>query len=388
MLLRDRLVLNITERKKMGFYTKKSYAGESYEAYVPPKLPVDIDISGIRHLLDKANVALGKLDGASSILPDINLFIFMYVKKEAVLSSQIEGTQSSLSDLLKYEAGDTPIETIDDVVEVSNYVEALKYALDRIQVLPLSLRLIRETHKILLTHSRGQNKLPGEFRTSQNWIGGTRPGNAIYVPPPPEKLDECLGNFELFMHSKDLPSLIKIAICHAQFETIHPFLDGNGRMGRLLISLMLYCEHVIQKPVVYLSLYFKLHRQTYYDLLQRVRTQQDWISWIEFFLNGITHICENAIGVTNRVLTLFSKDKELLLTKGKSNSINLLMVYQAVTYSPIVSAQQIAKETQLSDKTVIRMLKKLQEMDIVQEITGNSRNKKFAYTKYLDIFLK
>ncbi len=372
----------------MGFYIKKSYDEESYEAYVPPKLPVDIDISSIRHLLDKANVALGKLDGASSILPDINLFIFMYVKKEAVLSSQIEGTQSSLSDLLKYEAGDTPIETIDDVVEVSNYVEALKYALDRIQVLPLSLRLIRETHKILLTHSRGQNKLPGEFRTSQNWIGGTRPGNAIYVPPPPEKLDECLENFELFMHSKDLPSLIKIAICHAQFETIHPFLDGNGRMGRLLISLMLYCEHVIQKPVVYLSLYFKLHRQTYYDLLQKVRTQQDWMSWIEFFLNGIIHICNDAIAVTNRVLTLFSKDKELLITKGKSSSINLLTVYQAVTYSPIVSVQQIAKETQLSDKTVVRMLKNLQEMDIVQEITGNSRNKKFAYTKYLDIFLK
>lgn len=371
----------------MSEYIEKSYGGEKYKAYVPLKLPIKIDISKIRHLLDKANVALGKLDGASSILPDINLFLFMYVKKEAVMSSQIEGTQSSLSDLLKYEAGEMPIETINDVVEVSNYVKAINYALERLKVLPLSLRLIRETHGILLNHSRGYDKLPGEFRTSQNWIGGTRPGNAVYVPPPPEKLLDCLGNFEGFMHNNQLPALIKIAICHAQFETIHPFLDGNGRIGRLLISLMLCSEQVIQKPVVYLSLYFKQHRQTYYELLQRVRIQQDWESWIEFFLNGVIHICADATEVTRKVCSLFSKDKTSLLKQGKSNSINLLAVYESMTVFPIASVQNIVNRTNLSYKTVIRMLKKLQEIGILREITGNSRHMKFVYEKYLNIFL-
>lgn len=368
-------------------YVERNYGGEKYRAYIPPTLPIEINIPKIRRLLDQANVALGKLDGASSILPDINLFLFMYVKKEAVLSSQIEGTQSSLSDLLKYEAGEVSEKTMSDVTEVSNYVAAMKYALKRLETLPLSLRLIRETHKILLSTGRGQEKLPGEFRTSQNWIGGTRPGNAIYVPPPPEKLNECLNNFELFMHSNNLPSLIKIAICHAQFESIHPFLDGNGRIGRLLISLMLCHENVIQKPVVYLSLYFKEHHQVYYDLLQKIRTQQDWMSWIEFFLNGITQICNDALTITNRVFNLIDKDRRSLLLEGKRSSINLLKIYESTLHLPVASVQQIADYSELSTKTTLRILKKLQQMNILKEITGNSRRLIFSYSSYLDIFL-
>ena len=367
-----------------GVYISRCFGDSQYKAYLPQALPIkNINISKLNFLLDKANVALGKLDGVCSILPNLNLFLYMYVKKEAVLSSQIEGTQSSLSDLLLFESGSPIPETIDDVVEVSNYVKAINYALKRMEELPLSLRLIKEIHKILLKNSRGNNKNPGEFRKSQNWIGGSSPSNAIYVPPPQEYLMEYLDNFERFLYDNTYPKLIKIAMCHAQFETIHPFLDGNGRMGRLLITLLLCQEKIINKPIVYLSLFFKENRELYYNLLQGVRKGKDWESWIVFFLDGINQICDDAINVTNDIFALFERDQKRIYQAHLS--INLLSVFDALKIEPIVSANRISEMTFLQTKTALRMLKFLEKVGIVKEVTGHQRNMRFAYTEYLDI---
>jgi len=269
---------------RLGTYVVKKFGEESFRAFVPPPLPPDppVKLEALQRLLEEANQALGRLDGLASILPDPSLFIYLYVRKEAVLSSQIEGTQSSLSDLLLFESEEAPGVPIEDVQEVSNYVAAMNHGLRRLhEGFPLSLRLIREIHKVLLSRGRGSDKHPGEFRTSQNWIGGTRPGNAAFVPPPPEKIMECMGALETFLHheSRDLPVLIKAALAHVQFETIHPFLDGNGRLGRLLITFLLRVAGAIGEPILYLSLYFKTHRQQYYELLDRVRTAGDWEAW-------------------------------------------------------------------------------------------------------------
>ena len=257
-------------------------------AYIPPPLPPRpaLDLELLYEKLEAANRALGRLDGVTSILPDTPLFLYMYVRKEALLSSQIEGTQSSLSDLLLYESDIAPGVPIDDVLEVSNYVAAMNLGLQRIRErVPNSNRLLREIHGVLLSKGRGSRKDPGEFRRSQNWIGGTRPGNARFVPPPPDKVADCMGDLEKYIHekSKRLPLLIRAALAHVQFETIHPFLDGNGRLGRLLITLMLQAEGVLREPVLYLSLFLKTHRDTYYDLLQQVRKSGDWEVWLEFF---------------------------------------------------------------------------------------------------------
>jgi Fic family protein len=262
--------------------------------------------------MEEANQALGRLDGLASILPDPSLFIYFNVRKEAVLSSQIEGTQSSLSDLLLFESEEVPGVPIEDVQEVSNYVAAMNHGLRRLQEgFPLSLRLIREIHKVLLARGRGSDKHPGEFRTSQNWIGGTRPGNAAFVPPPPERVTECMGALETFLHreSPDLPLLIKAAMAHVQFETIHPFLDGNGRLGRLLITFLLHIAGAIREPILYLSLYFKTHRQQYYELLNSVRTTGDWETWLEFFLNGVKETSAQAAQSAHAILTLLEQDR-------------------------------------------------------------------------------
>src|SRR5262249_39663160 len=247
---------------------------------IPP-----IDLASVATLIETANRALGRLDGVTSILPAPPLFLFMYVRKEALLSSQIEGTQSSLSDLLLFENDETPLVPLDDVQDVSNYVAAMDHGLQRLSDgFPLSLRLIREIHDILLRKGRGSSKQPGEFRRTQNWIGGTRPSNALFVPPPPNKMRKSLDNFERFLHERELPMLMRAALAHVQFESIHPFLDGNGRLGRLLITLMLCAEGALKQPLLYLSLYFKQRRQQYYDLLQSVRDRGDWETWVEFFL--------------------------------------------------------------------------------------------------------
>ena len=365
-------------------YIERCTGEETYRAFLPSLLPIrNIDTEKVRPFLDKANVSLGRLDGASSILPDIHLYTYMYIRKEAVLSSQIEGTQSSLSDLLLYESGDSSIDSIDEAIEISNYVRAINYALEENKELPLSLRLIRNTHKILLENSRGKDKRPGEFRTSQNWIGGTRPGNAVYVPPSQEYLMEYLDNLEKFIYSDTAP-LIKVAICHAQFESIHPFLDGNGRIGRLLITLMLCNENIISKPVVHLSLFFKEHRETYYELLQNVRTKNDWDSWVIFFLNGISTVCDKAVKMMRDIFHLFEKDgKKLLSLKIKTNS--LFTVYDALKNTPVTTIKHIVEDTNLSEKTILRMLRILEKLDIVTEITNNQRNLRFSYKKYMYI---
>lgn len=302
-------------KERIGDFIKCSVTGEVYNAYAPKDLPPipGIEMEKIYPLLDGANIALGRLDGLSIILPDPSLFLYMYIRKEAVLSSQIEGTQSSLSDLLLYENHEASGVPNHDVVEVSNYVAAMEHGLKRIQGgFPLSLRLICEMHEILLNRGRGSSKQPGEFRRSQNWIGGTRPGNAKFVPPPPERLMDLLGALEKFLHDETvkLPVLVKAALAHHQFETIHPFLDGNGRLGRLLITFILCVERIMREPMLYLSLYFKMHRQVYYDHLQLVRDTGDWEEWIKFFLKGVTETANQAVETAKMILKIFTEDRK------------------------------------------------------------------------------
>src|SRR5471030_3146541 len=305
--------MEVERNQRLGRYVTTLWGGEQVRAFVPPPLQPTpaVRLESIQLALERANHALGRLDGLAPVLPDLSRFIYAYVRKEAVLSSQIEGTQSSLSDLLLFESDEAPGVPVDDVQEVSNYVAALNHGMARLRGgFPLSLRLIREIHEILLSKGRGSDKQPGEFRRSQNWIGGTRPGNAAFVPPPPEFVMECMGQLELFLHEEraGLPLLIKAALVHAQFETIHPFLDGNGRLGRLLITLLLSTEKVLTGPVLYLSLYFKIHRDRYYELLNGTRESGDWESWIEFFLEGVLAISEQASETAREILTLIKND--------------------------------------------------------------------------------
>ena len=302
--------------------TVSTVGGETVRAFVPKPLPAEpalvID-PGLRERLDRALLALGRLDSISTLLPSTELFLYTYVRKEAVLSSQIEGTQSSLSDLLLFELDEAPGAPLDDVVEVSNYVAALEHGLSRTRKeLPLSNRLIREIHAELLASGRGADKAPGEFRTSQNWVGGTRPGNAAYVPPPPDRISECMGALERWLHDdpEPTPVLLKAALAHVQFETIHPFLDGNGRFGRLLITLMLCVAGVLREPLLYLSLYFKQHRSRYYDLLQTVRQTGDWEEWVGFFADGVRETAEGAVTTAQRLVTLFQRDRKRIQDLG------------------------------------------------------------------------
>src|SRR5262245_19768078 len=301
------------ENTRIGRYEATSVGGEVVRAYVPRPLPPvpPIRIEQLLGRLSAADQAIGRLDGISILLPDKDLFLYMYVRKEAVLSSQIEGTQSTLSDLLRFEAMATHGKPIDDIREVSNYVNALMYGLERLATLPISLRLIREMHERLLDSGRGQSQNPGEFRRTQNWIGGTRPGNAMFVPPPPQEVLPTLGALETFIHeATDLPPLIRAGLMHVQFETIHPFLDGNGRLGRLLITLYLCSQKVLQQPLLYLSLYFKTHRADYYRLLQEVRERGAWEAWLEFFLDGVAITANQAFDATTRIHELIRKDRD------------------------------------------------------------------------------
>lgn len=362
--------------------------GERYNAYIPPNLPPvpPLTLEPLYPLLDRANTAIGRLDGMSMVLPDPALFLYMYVRKEAVLSSQIEGTQSSLSDLLLFEAQENPGGLIDDVTEVSCYVAAMNYGLQRLTELPLSLRLLCEIHAKLMNNTRGGHKMPGEFRRSQNWIGGTRPGNARFVPVPPERLMESLGAFELFLHDETvrLPVLIKAALAHVQFETIHPFLDGNGRLGRLLITLILCAEGVLKEPLLYLSLYLKLNRQAYYDHLQSVRETGDWEAWIAFFLTGVIETATQATQTAQAIIALFKKDRARIVASGQS-AATLLAIHTALQRHPMTDTGHIRRTCGLSLQTVLRGLALLEEWEIVREITGKSRHKIFMYKRYIDI---
>ena len=374
---------------RLGRYVVKKFGDESFRAFIPPHLPPKppIKLDALQRPLEEANQALGRLDGLASILPDPSLFIYLYVRKEAVLSSQIEGTQSTLSDLLLFESEEAPGVPIEDVQEVSNYVAAMNHGLRRLQEgFPLSLRLIREIHEILLAHGRGSDKHPGEFRTSQNWIGGTRPGNAAFVPPPPEDVTECMGALETFLHQEfsDMPLLVKAALAHVQFETIHPFLDGNGRLGRLLITFLLCVAGSIREPILYLSLYFKTNRQRYYELLDRVRTTGDWETWLEFFLNGVKETSTQAAQSAHQILTLFEEDRRKIERLGRPVA-SVLRVHQHMQRKPILSIPATAEQLALSAPTVTKAIQHMQKLGIVQETTGKQRHRLFVYRRYLDI---
>ncbi|MCS4173849.1 Fic family protein [Salinibacter ruber] len=376
---------------RSGQYILTSSVGEEVRAFVPDPLPpsTDLDLTAEdQDLIERANRALGRLDGVTTLLPDTQLFLYLYVRKEAVLSSQIEGTQSSLSDLLLYESDEVPGVPMDDVVEVSNYVAALNHGLERLEEgFPLSLRLIREIHGILLREGRGSEKEPGEFRRSQNWIGGTRPGNATYVPPPPNKIVDCMGALEKFLHDDPvrMPTLIKAGLAHVQFETIHPFLDGNGRVGRLLITLLLCQEGALAKPILYLSLYFKAHRDRYYELLQKVRKEGAWQEWLRFFLEGVKETSAQAVEAARSILELFEEDRLKIRDSLGRSANSALRMHEFLQENPVVTTSRAAEEMTISRPTITSALENLQDLGIVREMTGKERYRVYAYDEYLGI---
>ena len=370
-------------------YVTSTMSGERVQAFVPAPLPPDaktLDLASLQGILAEANQAVGRLDGMTSAFPDLNLFIYSYVRKEAVLSSQIEGTQSSLSDLLLYENAEIPGVPLDDVQEVSNYVAALNHGLRRLRGgFPLSLRLIREIHEVLLAKGRGSHAQPGEFRKSQNWIGGSRPGNAAYVPPPPEYVTDCLGDLESFLHEEEnsIPLLIRAGLVHAQFETIHPFLDGNGRVGRLLITFMLTEKQMLHEPVLYLSLFFKKHRRLYYDRLNGTRNDDGWNQWLDFFLQGVRDTANQAVQTAIEIDKLFRGDKEKIEQFGRG-APSALLIYQLAQSNPILSIKHAARESKLSFPTASAAIQRLTDAGILEESSGKRRDRLFLYAKYLD----
>ena len=378
-------------RGEIGHYNVASVGSEAVRAFVPKPLPPKppLDLSGpLQQLLESAVLALGRLDGVSSILPDEALFLYTYVRKEAVLSSQIEGTQSSLSDLLVFELEGAPAVPRDDVNEVSNYVAALDHGLNRLQgEFPLSNRLIREIHRVLLSSGRGHAQMPGEFRRSQNWIGGSRPGNAAFVPPPHTELPDCMTEFERFLHARadGVSVLLRAGLAHVQFETIHPFLDGNGRVGRLLITLLLCHAGLLREPLLYLSLYFKQHRSDYYDLLNHVRRTGNWEDWLTFFLEGVKQTAEGAVQTAHRLTNLFQADRDRLQATSGRKAGSVLRVHDAFKKRPILSLTQVSRDTNLSFPTAATATELLVTEGMVREITGKSRNRMFVYSQYLDI---
>ncbi|MDK2745673.1 MAG: Fic family protein [Nitrospira sp.] len=373
-----------------GQYETSQIGGEQVRAFIPTPLPPipPLDLTGTRQiLLEQALLALGRLDSVSTLLPDPHLFLYAYVRKEALLSSQIEGTQSSLSELLLFELEEAPGIPRDEVVDVSNYVAALEYGLERLRGrFPLSNRLIREVHTQLLSRGRGSDKLPGEFRRSQNWIGGTRPGNAHFVPPPHRVVEDCMGQLERFLHDETipLPMLVKAALAHVQFETVHPFLDGNGRVGRLLVTLLLCHAGVLTQPLLYLSLYFKQNRSTYYRLLDQVRMDGDWESWIDFFLEGVRTTAQGAVSAAQRLVELFSSDEGKIQKSGRAAG-SALRVHSALRERPIISLTDICRRTGLSFPAATNGMALLEKLGTIRELTGRQRNRLFAYDRYLQI---
>ena len=354
-------------------------------APLPPLPPLNLE-GPLLQSLEAASLALGRLEGANQLL-EPTLFVYSYVRKEAVLSSQIEGTQSSLSDLLLFELGQAPGVPRDDAAEVSRYVTALEHGLRRVgENFPLSNRLIRELHEILLSGGRGAGEDSGEFRRSQNWIGGTRPGNAVFVPPPHLAVPDCMADLERFLHAEDdgLPTLVRAGLAHVQFETIHPFLNGNGRVGRLLITLLLCEAGLLRQPLLYLSVYFKRHREHYYDLLNRIRHTGDWEAWLAFFLQGVQETAENAAATVGRLTERFTEDRQRLATEGRRAG-SALRVHEALQERPILSIPETCKRTGLSFPTVSAALRLLERADLAREITGFSRNRVYVYSEYLRI---
>jgi Fic family protein len=373
--------------QRIGRYITQDSSGESYKAYIPQKLPPDppVNLALLYPSLEKATLALAELNSIIKTIPNTSLFIYMYIRKEALLSSQIEGAQSSFSDLMLFEHHQKPNVPLEDVEEVSNYVKGIKHGLSRLKKdLPLSLRLLKEIHAVLLSGGRGSGKLPGEFRRSQNWIGGTRPGNAMFVPPPVDHLNQCLSDFEDFLHDQSLPVLIKAGLVHVQFESIHPFLDGNGRLGRLLVTLLLCAHEILDQPILYLSLYLKKNRLTYYDLLQEVRTRGNWETWLEFFLKGIYVSAKQAIKTANEINILFEHDLQKISNLGRVR-YSCEQVLEYMKRLPQVTVPLLTKELQITAPTARSALNHMLSIGVLDETSEKKRNKIYVYRKYLDI---
>lgn len=378
------------KRDRVGEYLETAAGGEVVRAFVPAPLPPQPEIAMDGKLLKAfaaASAALGRLEGVAQFFPDKMMLIYSYVRKEAVLSSQIEGTQSSLSDLLLSEFDAVPGVPRHDTLEVSNCVAALDHGIRQVRDgFPLSNRMFWEMHEILLSRGRGSKMLPGEYRKSQNWIGGSRPGNARFVPPPHTEVPDCMAALERFVNeeNKSLPPLIRAALVHVQFETIHPFLDGNGRVGRILITLLLYAEGVLREPLLYLSLYFKQHRETYYDLLNRTRLDGDWEAWLLFFLEGVAVIADNAFETANRLHRLFQDDREKISANAKQRAKSALRIHDALLERPLVSLSYACEKTNLTFRTAAKAMEVLVLLGIAEEVTGRVRNRLFVYRKYID----
>lgn len=359
-----------------------------YRAFIPSSLPpttppIQIDKT-MHQLLSEANIAIGKLDTMGYLIPNLDHIIAMYVRKEAVLSSQIEGTQASLEDVFEYESNEK-MQNLNDIQEVVNYIKALNHGLQRVQEFPMSIRLIKEIHAILLSDTRGREKTPGEFRRSQNWIGssGCILQTASFVPPPPAEVAPSMGQLELFMHEgNSVPVLIACALIHYQFETIHPFLDGNGRLGRLLITFYLCWKKVMQKPLLYLSYYFKLHRQEYYDRLNLVRERGDYEQWISFFLKGIIWTTGSALETIKQLLSMAEKHKQILLQKKVSSPLAIALL-EYLFLKPIVSIQEVMTHFKISYQTAQHLVKQFVDADILKETTGKKRDRRFSYWEYI-----
>jgi len=377
------------ERNKHGKLIKSSLVGEEpYNVYLPDALPPfpEINIAEISFALEKANIAIGELNGVVDSGIDPFIINYMYVRKEAVLSSQIEGTQSTLDDLMRFESGSSIGVPVDDVAEVSSYVAAMNHGFKRVQGgFPLSLRLIRELHKILLTNARGHYKMPGEFRWSQNWIGGTRPGNARFVPPSPEMVSDLLSDMEKFLHAKDnIPVLVKAALIHQQFETIHPFLDGNGRIGRLLITFFLCVQGFLRLPFLYLSLFFKRHRDTYYELLSLPRNNGDWEKWINFFLEGVTVSAKDAKDTLLKIINLFARDDNNVAQLGRSRA-SVQQVFSVFKQKPLLTIAEITERTGLSKPTAISCVNRLIDLSIIKNKSEKKWGQIYSYSGYTDL---
>lgn len=377
-------------REQVGRYEITNTTGEEVRAFVPSTLPPEpvLDLAALQPALSRASVSLGRLDGVARLLPNISLFLYSYVRKEAVLSSQIEGTQSSLSDLMLFEIDEVPGVPIDDVTEVSNYVRAMEHGLRRLHHdgFPLCNRLIREIHAELLSRGRGSNKTPGEFRKSQVWIGGSRPGTAHFVPPPPHEVPDCMGELEQFLHTEHpgIDPLLRAGLVHLQFETIHPFLDGNGRVGRLLITILLSHDGLLRYPLLYLSLYFKQNRMEYYDLLDIVRRIGDWEAWMKFFLEGVAQTADSAVSTAEGLLTLYDKDEAEIQQQGRRAG-SALRVHQAMKERPVISLREVANRTGLTLPTAASGMQMLQDLGISKELTGQTRDRRYSYQRYIEI---
>ncbi len=377
------------KRGRIGTYETTWVGGETVRAFVPHPLPPNppLRMDGtLQQALELATVAIGRLDSISSLLPDPDVFLYAYVRREAVLSGQIEGTRSTLSDLLEFEMERAPGVPVDDVTEVSNYVAAMAHGLARMaEGFPLSNRLIREMHERLLASGRGSRERPGEFRASQNWIGGTRPGNALFVPPPSHAVQDCMGALERFLHARDdgLPVLVRAGIAHLQFETIHPFLDGNGRIGRLLIPLLLSERGLLSRPLLYISLHLRQHRDEYFALLDRVRMDGDWEAWLGFYLEAVRSTAENAVQTAQELTGLFTGHRQMIVERAGRRAGSVLRVYDALRARPIQSAQTAREAVALSFPTVSAALRMLVEWGIAREITGGASNRVYVYDQYV-----